>query len=138
MEDLPLTYAAFQGFLHQGRLMGTRCRGCGAVSLPPRSVCRRCQMDRLDWVEMPTQGRLVAFTCIHVGRSFTLAEGFDRDHPYCVGVVELENGVRLTARITGVDAAHPEQIRIDSPVRAEFFTALTEEGSPPALAFRVI
>jgi uncharacterized OB-fold protein len=44
-----------------------------------------------------------------------------------VGVVELDEGVKTVARIVGVDARNPEQIKVGTPVKAEFLT----EGEGP-------
>jgi uncharacterized OB-fold protein len=120
METAPFNLASFYDFLRQKRLMGTRCTSCGRVWLPPRAICAQCRVSRMEWIELPGNGRLVAFTSIYVAPSKLAAQGYDRQHPYCVGVVELENGVRASARILGVDAAHPETIRIGALLRVEF------------------
>ena len=120
MEPLPFTFASFQQYLDQGRLMGVRCAACGQVDLPPRAICRRCRASQMEWVEMPSSGKLAAFTSIFVGQTRLIAEGFDRTNPYCAGVVELENGARISARIVGVDARQPASIRIGTPVTVEF------------------
>ena len=72
------------------------------------------------WVEMKGKGKLSAFTCIAVGPPFMIAEGYDRKHPYCSGVVELDEGVRVVARIEGVDATKPEDIKVGMPLTVRF------------------
>ncbi len=109
----------YQAYLHEGHLMGTRCAGCGAAFFPPRAVCPECGSSRLEWVELPREGQLAAFTVIHVPPTSLAAEGFDRAHPYCVGIVDLGNGVRASARILGVDVNHPETIAIGLPLTLE-------------------
>jgi uncharacterized OB-fold protein len=49
-----------------------------------------------------------------------LKEGFGRGNPYTVGVVELDEGVKAVARIVGVDSKKPEQIKVGTPLTAEF------------------
>jgi uncharacterized OB-fold protein len=44
-----------------------------------------------------------------------------------VGVVELEEGLKVVARITGLDARKPEQIKVGTPLKVEFIH--TGEGS---------
>jgi uncharacterized OB-fold protein len=46
--------------------------------------------------------------------------GYDRDNPYCSGIVELGGGLKATAQILGVDVNHPENIKNGTPVVAEF------------------
>jgi len=41
-----------------------------------------------------------------------VAQGYDRDHPYCSAVVELDEGPRVVARLDGVDAGRPQTIQI--------------------------
>lgn len=69
---------------------------------------------------MKGTGKLAAFTCISIGPSFMIAEGYDRRNPYCSGVVELEEGPRVDARIEGVDPKQPEKIQIGTPLRVKF------------------
>jgi uncharacterized OB-fold protein len=38
-------------------------------------------------------------------------QGYGRNNPYCTGIVKLEEGPRLSARILGVDAANPQLIQ---------------------------
>jgi hypothetical protein len=116
VEILPITDASFQAYLRQGRLMGTRCEECGELSLPPRAICAKCFSAKAAWAEMPTHGRVLAFTSIYVPPSGPAAEGYGRTNPYCVGIVELDNGLRVSARILGVDAAHPESIPVGLPL----------------------
>lgn len=136
METPPFTAASFEDFLNQKRLMGTRCLACGAVYLPPRALCRKCYQANMEWVEMPGRGKLAAFTCIYVAPSFMGVEGFDRNHPYCAGVVALENGVSICARIVGVEAKEPASIHIGMPLTVEFRERAEGEAGRIFLAFR--
>lgn len=135
MDDRPFTYASYLSYLTENRLMGSRCPACQKVSLPPRPACPDCGNKRMEWIEMPTKGRLMAFTCIHVTRSHLSAAGYNRQHPYCVGVVELENGARISSRILGVDPLHPEDIPIGLTLHGEF-VAPGGEYQNPAIVFR--
>ena len=74
----------------------------------------------MEWVALKGKGKLVAFTTIGVGTSMMLAMGHDRDNPYCSGIVELEEGPRISAQILGVDAHDPESIRIGTPLEVDF------------------
>jgi len=74
----------------------------------------------MEWVEMQGNGKLAAFTCIAIGPPFMIREGYDRKHPYVSGVVELEEGVKVVARIDGVDGSKPETIKIGTPLKVEF------------------
>jgi len=127
---------SYEQFLNEDKLVGSRCRKCGALFLPPRAICTKCHGSEMEWVEIKGKGRLAAFTCIAIGPPFMIKEGYDRKHPYVCGVVDLEEGVRVVARIEGVDGSRPETIRIDTPLRAEFLHRGEGEGAMTFLAFR--
>jgi uncharacterized OB-fold protein len=90
----------------------------------------------MEWVEIKGKGRIAAFTCIAIGPPFMIKEGYDRKHPYVCGVVELDEGVRVVARIEGVDGTRPETIKIGAPVKIEFLDRGGDEDSTTFLAFR--
>ena len=120
MEERPFTDASYEQFLNEEKIMGCRCTKCQALYLPPRPICIRCGGSDMEWVEMAGKGKLSAFTCIGIGPSFMTAEGYDRSNPYCSGVVELDEDVRIDARIEGVDASNPDGIKVGTPVTVEF------------------
>lgn len=112
MTDDAISDSAFAAFLKQGQLQGSRCTACDAVFVPPRGMCPQCHMADMQWTPMTGTGRLIAFTCIAIGPPWMAARGYDREHPYCSAVIELDEGPRLAARIEGVDTNRPEDIRI--------------------------
>ena len=120
MEIRPFNDISYERFLSEDKLMGSRCQKCSALSVPPRSICIKCYGSGMEWVEMKGDGKLAAFTCIAIGPPFMIREGYDRKHPYVSGVVELEEGVKVVARIDGVDGSKPETIKIGTPLKVEF------------------
>jgi uncharacterized OB-fold protein len=127
---------SYERFLSEDKLMGSRCRKCGALFVPPRPICIKCHGSEMGWVEMRGRGRLAAFTCIAIGPPFMMKEGYDRKHPYVCGVVDLEEGVRVVARIEGVDGTRPEAIKIGTPLKVEFLHRGAGEDSTTFLGFR--
>jgi uncharacterized OB-fold protein len=120
MAEQPFSDIAFEQFLNQEQLMGSKCRQCGALFAPPRPICINCRSMDMDWSELSGKGKLAAFTCISIGPAAMIAEGYNRDNPYISGVVALDEGVRVDARIEGVDARKPEDIRIGMPLKVKF------------------
>ncbi|MEM1597737.1 MAG: Zn-ribbon domain-containing OB-fold protein [Pyrobaculum sp.] len=93
------------------RLVGKRCKKCGAVYFPPVVKCR-CGSGELEDVELPKEGRLVDYTVLYqVGTEFL------KQKPLIIGLVELDGGVRVTGQI--VDA-QPGKIRPGVKVEAVF------------------
>ena len=120
MEERPYSDISYERFLNEEKLMGSRCKECGTHFIPPRSICVGCYKSQMEWVEMTGKGKLAAFTCITIAPPFMIAQGYDRDHPYCSGVVELEEGGRVYARIEGVDASNPEIGWVGMPMKVKF------------------
>jgi uncharacterized OB-fold protein len=138
MIDQDFTYGAFQKYLSEHRLMGTCCSACGASYLPPRPLCTQCYSIDMQWIELPEEGWLTAFSTIHIAPTAMVAAGYGRDRPYCAGIVKLQNGLSISAQILGVDASQPEAIRIGMPVRAEFVERVEGDTKKTFLAFRVV
>jgi uncharacterized OB-fold protein len=135
MEQRPFSDHSYNQFLNEEKLMGSRCKGCGARYVPPRPLCTKCYSSEMEWVEMKGKGKLVAFTAITIAPPFMMAQGYDRKHPYCSGVVELEEGGRVDARIEGVDLAHPENIKVGMPMKMKFIRRQGAEKPETYLAF---
>lgn len=135
MEERPFTDFSYQQFLNEEKLMGSKCRECGVLYTPPRPICLKCHGTDMEWVEMKGKGELYAFTSIAVGPRFMIAEGYDRKNPYISGVVKLEEGTRVDARIEGVDANEPETIKIGIPLSIRFLHRGEGEEMKTYLAF---
>ena len=103
--------APFFQHLREGRLTTTKCARCAALHWQPRIVCPACNADDLVWVDLPSEGRVFAFTAVYAGAPL----GMERDVPFVVGLVAFE-GVpfKIVARI---DDARYEDLRIGTPVR---------------------
>jgi uncharacterized OB-fold protein len=136
MDDKPFNDHAYEEFLNEGKIMGSKCKKCGALSLPPRPICVSCFGSEMEWMQFRGNGKLAAFTSIAVVPSPLAREGFGRNNPYVVGVVELPEGVNIVARITGVDAKKPDQIKVGMPLKVEFLKRGEGTDGRTILAFR--
>jgi len=94
------------------RYEAARCSGCGKVFFPPRVVCSGCRGRDFKPVTLAQKGVIETFTVIRVAPS-----GFGDQAPYAVGIIKLDDGVKITAQI--VDCP-PESLKIGDPVRLEF------------------
>jgi uncharacterized OB-fold protein len=134
--DRPFSPVSFAQFLNENRLMGSHCPHCNAVFLPPRAICTKCYSDQLEWVEFSGKAKLAAFTSIYIAPTAMIAEGYGRDNPYLAGVVELEEGVKISGQILGLDARKADQVKIGIPLKVEFVERGEGEAKTTALAFR--
>ena len=102
------TSARFFDLLRERRLCTTRCRDCGILASPPRAWCHACLSTELEWVDLSGRGTLVAYS--------TQETGFRFRAPDVIGLVDLEEGVRVLSRI---DAAY-DDLSIGLPLTVDF------------------
>jgi uncharacterized OB-fold protein len=135
MGDREFTGWSFYQFLGEKKLMGSRCGSCGVLHVPPRAICPACFGEKMSWVEMSGEGKLVAFTTVHIAPTAMIEAGYGRDNPYCTGIVELAEGPAISAQILGVDPAMPEEIEIGTPLRVTFVQRGEGDQARTFLAF---
>lgn len=133
--ERPFTAAAFQTYMNEGRLMGSRNKATGAVFVPPRPIDPATGGEEMEWIELSGRGTLAAFTSVYIGTSAMIAAGYDRHKPYVAGIVELEEGPRISAQIAGVDGTQPDLAWIGRAVRAKFIERGEGEKRRAYLAF---
>ncbi|OGL02181.1 MAG: hypothetical protein A3E31_13935 [Candidatus Rokubacteria bacterium RIFCSPHIGHO2_12_FULL_73_22] len=119
----------FYRHLGEGRLVTTRCAGCGATAWPPRGFCPACVSDRFEWVDLAREGTVHAFTVQETG----LPAGFEA--PRVFAIVKVD-GHRVFTILTGAD---PGAVRVGQRVAlAPLRVADDPTGHPRWLpAFRV-
>jgi len=111
----------FAQYLKDGRLMGTRCKKCGAASFPPRADCDKCMSGEFEFVEMSGKAQLHTFTKIVAAPT-----GFEEVAPYIVGVVDLAEGGRALAWFgESIDEAEIE-IGMDLQIVPQIFDELED------------
>lgn len=115
----PPTIENFYRFCAEKRLMGVTCTRCGKVTVPPRSLCPRCGSSDMNWTELPSRGRLVTYTVIHVS-----PVQFQELAPYAVGIVEFADGARLPGMIRNVKF---ENLKIGMELQTEFEASVPSE-----------
>ena len=96
----PLTDQFSQAYwdaAREGTLLIQRCAACGRHQFYPRGHCAGCFAPDPEWTPASGRGRLHTFTVV---RRTPNAE-FVADCPYVLAIVELDEGPRITARITG-------------------------------------
>ena len=131
-ETRDYTAESFNEYLKQGKLMGTRCTACGTLSAEPRPMCPACHSADVEWHEFSGKGTLTTFTCIFIGPAYMIGKGYGRNNPYCSGIVTLEEGPRISARILGVDASNPQDIKSGTPLKLSLGDV---DPDKPGLAF---
>ncbi len=90
------------------RLEGSKCSDCGQLYFPPRDICPHCKSRNTEPYLLTGRGAVYSFTTVHQAPDI-----FDKNIPYVVAMVDLQEGPRITAQLTDVKA---EEVAIGMPV----------------------
>lgn len=102
------------------KMIGSGCSTCSSKYFPPRTVCPKCRRKgKVEPFEFSGNGKVYSFTEIHAAPA-----GFEKQVPYIMAIVELEEGTRCTGQI--VDA-NREDLRIGSEVEGVFRKILSDD-----------
>jgi uncharacterized protein len=118
----------------EGELWLPRCGSCGRAVFYPRSFCPHCNSDDITWFRASGRGVVESFIINH-----TPALGYEQDAPYVIALIMLEEGVRLTTNLLGVEPT-PDAVWVGLPVEVVFekrggialpqFRVMLEDGVP--------
>lgn len=110
-------------------LVGTKCNNCGQAYFPPRNICPNCRRkgEIVDH-SMNQKGVLVTYTII---RSAT--EEHERETPFILGIIELEEDTRLTSQVVNCEIDDVEIGMELEPV----FRKLGEQGEDGLLYYGI-
>jgi len=95
------------------KIMGTRCRQCGRVLVPPRIFCEECFVENMEWVEVEPKGTLTTF-----GESYFSTDGKRLKEPWMLGIVKLNGSEGGLIHLIG--EARPEDVKIGMPMEIVF------------------
>ncbi len=94
------------------RYEANKCSQCGKINFPPRLICPECQGREFETTKLAERGKVLTYTIIRVA-----PQQFVDQAPFAVGIIELEDGVRLMGQIVDCDI---DSIKIDQKVKLEF------------------
>lgn len=90
------------------RLVGSRCRRCGALAFPERVRCSTCGASEVEPRRFGGRGTVCSFTTV-----YEAPRGFVEQTPYLAALVRLEEGPLVAAMLTDAD---PGEVRAGMPV----------------------
>ena len=108
------------------RLEAGKCKSCGEVYFPPRLICSKCKSRQFEAMKLSDEGSIVTYTVIRVGPS-----QFADQTPYAVGIVELDDGVRITTQIVECEF---DKLAVGNRVRMEF-RKIQQQGEAGILCY---
>jgi uncharacterized OB-fold protein len=111
MSEKP-TIEQYKKNIEEGHFKAYKCVDCGAVRGLPTGTCYSCGGSNMTWTPVSGRGTLVSFTVIHVA-----PDEFQEEAPYYVGIVQLEEGTRVTTRLGGMNPEKPEMAKIGAQLK---------------------
>ena len=86
-------------YLREHDLRVQRCTACGRPWLPAGPVCPSCWSSAFTWTPVSGLGRVYSWTIVHEVYDKSFAE----DVPYCLAMIELDEGPRLLTNLVGIE-----------------------------------
>ncbi|MES2042757.1 MAG: OB-fold domain-containing protein [Pseudomonadota bacterium] len=80
------------------KLLAQQCDACGALRHPPGPVCTQCHSFAWSAVELRGKGTLHSWTVVHHAAHPAF------DYPHAIGLVDLDEGVRIVAPLERTQA----------------------------------
>lgn len=83
----------------EGKLRLQRCGECGHVRYPISHCCPKCLSTQFDWKDLSGRGEVFSYVVFYQ----LYNKAFEKDVPYNVALVQLEEGPRMYSNVVGVD-----------------------------------
>jgi len=100
-------------------LLGIKCETCGEIFFPLRKICPNCRRKgKPVSIAFSGKGKVYTYTVIR-----TPSEGFEAFAPFIIGIVELDEGPKVTSQI--VECTFKD-IYIGMPVETCFRKLMTQ------------
>jgi hypothetical protein len=110
----------------RSRFECVKCKDCGHVLYPTRAKCDRCGSDTLIPYRLPEKGKLLTFSIVRSPPS-----GFEKLVPFILGIIELDDGTRITTQVTDMD---PKDANIGMRLEA-VFRKISEDGDSGIISY---
>lgn len=112
----------FIELMNNKKILGTKCKKCGKIWMPPRINCSECFEDT-DWVEMPHTGVIKVSTIVWYTTS-----AFIQSVPYGIAFIQLDKAD--TGMLQGIFSENlvPSKVKKGQRVKAVFKKKEDREG----------
>ncbi|HEX4867653.1 MAG TPA: OB-fold domain-containing protein [Acidimicrobiales bacterium] len=100
-------------------LVAQRCGSCDGFVWYPREACPHCLSADLGWEPLAGTGTIYTFNVMRKPGNPMMGD----EVPYVVGLVDLDEGIRMTTNIVGAD---PSSLRCDQRVAVDWSVELSD------------
>ena len=112
----------------RGKLRMQKCGACGHIRFPISHVCPKCLAKEFAWTDLSGRGEVFSYVVFHQ----LYNKAFEKDIPYNVALVQLEEGPRMYSNVVGVDN---DAVKVGEKVEA-VFDPVTPEVTIPRFRLR--
>ncbi|MCE7742927.1 MAG: Zn-ribbon domain-containing OB-fold protein [Candidatus Heimdallarchaeota archaeon] len=88
---------------------GIECSDCNNKNFPFTDYCPNCGSEKVEEYKLAERGKIVQFSQVN-----QTAEEMTTYVPYAIGIIELEDGIKVTGQIVDIDYS---QIKVGLHVR---------------------
>ncbi|MFE3000995.1 Zn-ribbon domain-containing OB-fold protein [Nocardia sp. NPDC059246] len=108
---LGATWGRFMAGLTEQKILANKCPDCARVFVPPQAYCESCFVRTDEWLELPPEGVVEAFTV--AWQSFRGGP----TPPYAIAGIRLDGASTLLMHyVHGLDLSDPNEVRAQLPV----------------------
>ena len=132
MAKIPIKQGLFEWFEDGAHLIGSRCRECAEVTFPTNPFCPQCCAQTTEDIPLSQRGLLYSFT-VQRFRPPPPYRGPDPFVPYGVGMIELPEGLRVTAVLEEND---PEKLRVGMEMELTTTTFFEDQEGNDVLGYK--
>lgn len=111
--DAGVAIGRYLGELKEGRIIGTECRVCRRVVVPPRAFCEWCFRPMSRWVHLKDTGTVNTFSICYVTWDAARVE-----KPFIPAVIEIDGASRGVGILHLLGQVDPKDVKIGMRVKA--------------------
>jgi uncharacterized OB-fold protein len=126
-EATPCSQPHWEG-LTRGEFLIQQCAQCGTLRHYPRPVCSACHSMEVKWLKASGEAKIHSWTIAH----HAYHPAFKTLLPYTLVTADLEEGVRIIARLENTDG---RLLQIGAPLKI-VYEQVTDTVTLPNLVWR--
>ena len=100
----------------EGKLRLQQCNDCGHIRYPISHCCPKCLSYQFEWKDLSGRGEVFSYVVFHQ----LYNKAFEKDIPYNVALVQLEEGPRMYSNVVGVDSNDSDAVKVGDKLEAVF------------------
>lgn len=110
--------------LKEGRIIGTKCRKCHRIVVPPRNFCEWCFKPMDEWVYLEDTGTVLTYSLCHVTWDVKRVE-----EPEISAIIEIDGASPGMGIMHRLGEVNPDEVKIGMRVKAVWKPPEEREGA---------